>query len=120
MAIRQGGAPPFRTGARWSRCPRGHDSDVDMTMRDQRPRVGPLIEGRGIPRWMYAPRTFRVGGVIRQWPPPPSETPRQGRPIYRVWWAWVLLGSVVVVLASITFVAKSESATVTPPTARVP
>jgi hypothetical protein len=69
---------------------------------------------------MYAPRTFRVGGVIRQWPPPPSETPRQGRPIYRVWWAWVLLGSVVVVLASITFVAKSESATVTPPTARVP
>ncbi len=59
---------------------------------------------------MYASRTIRVGGVIRQWPPPRSPVPPVVRPIYRVWWAWVVLGSVVVTLASITFVAKSESA----------
>ncbi len=67
---------------------------------------------------MYAPRTLRVGGAIQQWPPPPSETPRPARPIYLRWWAWVTLGSVVAVLASITFVAKSESAPVLPPTVR--
>ena len=56
-----------------------------------------------------------MGGVIRQWPPPPPATPRVVRPLYRVWWAWVVLGSVIVLLASITFVASSESAVVVPP-----
>jgi hypothetical protein len=32
------------------------------------------------------------------------------RPIYRVWWAWAVLGSVVFALASISFVSTSESA----------
>ncbi len=79
-------------------------------MRDQRRRVGSLTHGLGIPRWMYANRTTRVGGVIRQWPPPPLLEPRVTRPIYRVWWVWAVLGSVVMVLASITFVTASESA----------
>ena len=59
---------------------------------------------------MYATRAIRVGGVIRQWPPPPPVKPRVVRPVYRVWWAWVVLGSIVVVLASIPFVRASESA----------
>ncbi len=59
---------------------------------------------------MYATRTIRVGGVIRQWPPPPLVTARVVRPVYRVWWAWLALGSIVVVLGSITFVRDSESA----------
>jgi hypothetical protein len=84
-------------------------------MQPQRRRAGALIEKRGIPQWMYAPRSFRVGGVIRQWPPPPPATAPVPRPIYRVWWAWVVLGSVVVLLASITFVATSESAPVVIP-----
>ena len=35
---------------------------------------------------------------------------RLARPIYRVWWAWVVLGSVVVLMAVISFVVRSESA----------
>jgi len=61
---------------------------------------------------MYAARRIRVGGVIRQWPPRPPSEPREARPIHRVWWAWVVLGSFVVLLASITFVARSDSAPV--------
>jgi hypothetical protein len=55
---------------------------------------------------------------MRQWPPPPApaEAPRVARPIYRVWWAWLVLGSVVALLASIAFVATSESASVATPT----
>jgi len=61
---------------------------------------------------MYAAGKIRVGGVIRQWPPRPPLAPREARPIYRVWWAWVVLSSFVVLLASITFVARSDSAPV--------
>jgi hypothetical protein len=43
--------------------------------------------------------------------------PRVVRPIYRVWWAWMALGSVVIVLASVTFVEASESAPVVAPNA---
>jgi len=92
----------------WGR--RGHDTNMGRNVRNQRRRVGSLIERHGLPRWMYANRTIRVGGVIRQWPPPPPVMPRVVRPVYRVWWAWLVLGSIVVVLASVTFVRASESA----------
>ncbi|HEY5024526.1 MAG TPA: glycosyl hydrolase [Acidimicrobiales bacterium] len=85
--------------------------------RDERRRVGSQTDRFGLPRWMYATRTVRVGGVIRQWPPPPPFVPRPVRPIYRVWWAWAVLGSIVVALASITFVDSSESAPVVTPAA---
>lgn len=62
---------------------------------------------------MYAARRIRVGGVIRQWPPPPPPEAYVPRPFYRAWWAWTALVSVVVLLASVTFVATSESAPVT-------
>src|ERR1039458_8854563 len=74
---------------------------------DQRRRVGSLIDGFGIPRWMYASRNVRVGGVVRQWPPPLPPMARLARPIYRVWWAWVVLGSVVVLLAGVSVVVGS-------------
>jgi hypothetical protein len=79
-------------------------------MRARRRRIDAVFGQRGLPRWMYAARTIRVGGVIRQWPPRPPVEPRQARPIYRVWWAWLVLSSLVVLLASITFVARSDSA----------
>ncbi len=80
-------------------------------MQDQRRPASSLIDEPGHPRSTNANRTFRVRGVIRQWPPPPPPLgPRVPRPIYRVWWAWAVLGSLVVLVASLTFVARSESA----------
>ncbi|HLM96384.1 MAG TPA: glycosyl hydrolase [Acidimicrobiales bacterium] len=81
-------------------------------MQARRRSVGSLIDGLRLPRWMSLARTLRVGGGMRQWPPPPASVPPVPRPIYRIWWAWGVLGSVVVLLASITFVARSESAPV--------
>jgi glycosyl hydrolase family 26 len=78
-------------------------------MRDPPRRAGPLIDGRRLPRWMHSARTIRVGGVMRQWPPRPPAAPRT-RPIYRARWTWAVLGAVVALVASITFVALSESA----------
>src|ERR1019366_2939685 len=86
---------------------RGHDTNADRDM-DQRRRVGSLIDGFGIPRWMYASRNVRVGGVVRQWPPPLPPMARLARPIYRVWWAWVVRGSVGVLVAVIWWVVRAE------------
>jgi hypothetical protein len=77
-------------------------------MQARRRRVGTLIGGFGLPRWLTAARALRVGGAPRQWPPPTLE-PRVRRPVYRVWWAWAVLGSFVVLVASLTFVVSSES-----------
>jgi Glycosyl hydrolase family 26 len=84
-------------------------------MRAQRRRAGDLIEKRGVPLWVSDPQSVQVGGVARQWPPAPPPTPAAPRPLYRMWWAWVALASVVVGLASITFAASSESAPVFAP-----
>jgi hypothetical protein len=80
-------------------------------MRPQRRRAGDLIEKSGDPLWTHAPRNIRVGGDVRQWPPAPPHSTPAPVPIYREWWAWVVLGSVLVLLASITFVASSDGPT---------
>ena len=92
----------------------GHGAGLAWGSRTPHPcgRAMPAPRRRVLPRWMHATRTIRVGGVIRQWPPPPLMAPRPPRPVSRTWWAWTVLGSLIVLLASITFVASSESAPV--------
>ena len=77
-------------------------------MRSHRRHSGLLVGRPVLPRWMIAnQRRGRITGVIRRWPPPPPAR-RHKRSFYWIWWSWVVLGSIAVLLGSITFIAMSE------------
>ena len=75
--------------------------------RTRRRRAGLLTGRLVLPQWAYASHSRqRVRTVVQQWPPSPQAV-RKRRPLYRAWWSWAVLGSVAVLLGSVTFIAAS-------------
>jgi hypothetical protein len=95
------------------------DVEVPLQLVAQSASVSPMMRTRGrhsrpraprlvLPRWAYSSHGGRrVRGVIRQWPPSPLAGRGAQRPLYRVWWSWAVLGSVLVLVVSVTVIATS-------------
>jgi beta-mannanase len=78
--------------------------------RSHRRRSGLLTGRLVLPQWAYANHGRRPAhAVVQQWPPSTFVGPTRP-PLRRVWWSWAVLGSVVVLVGSITFIVTSGNA----------